>query len=391
MKIVYLLPGGLFNSGGMERVISIKANYLAEVAGYDVSIVTTEQMGLPVFYPLSEKVNLYHLNIGIHANFGRESYIEKCFSRISKIKEYKKRLSKLLNEINPDFTISTLGLDIDFLDTLKDESIKLGELHFPGNFRKLMARKLSDALIPNVVAQVRTRAFKKKCSKLARLIVLTHEEKDSWKNQENISVIPNPIPFFPEEISSVREKQVIAVGRLAFEKGFDSLIEAWKKVFRKHPDWKLRIFGSGNQKESLSKLIRDYALDSVIELKDPVKNIYEQYLNSSMFVLPSRYLEALPMVLIEAMSCGLPLVAFDAPCGPKDVIKEGVNGFLVKTGHIDLLSERIITLIESPDVRKTMGKAAGEMAHDYQVDKIMKNWILLFERIKNENNSFIGN
>ena len=382
MKIVYLLPGGIFNPGGMERITIDKANYLTEKAGYDVSIVTTEQLGQPVYFPVSEKVHLYHLDIGMYVNFGKESYIEKCISRYRKNKEYKRKLNKLLCEIRPDITITTLGgLDIEFINELSDGSVKWGELHFPGNFRQLMARKLSKALIPNIVAGIRTQIFKEKCKKLNRLIVLTEEEKSFWKTPNNIEVIPNALSYYPDETSSSDQKQAIAVGRLVFEKGFDQLIVAWKTVHIKHPDWKLKIFGQGNQKDILVKQIIQNNLESVIEIWEPSKNIFEHYLNSSFFIFPSRFLDALPMVLIEAMSCGLALVAFDAPCGPKDIISDGENGFLVKAGDIEKLSERINQLIESGDLRIKMGKVARNMAKEYLIDNIMEKWISLFEKI----------
>ena len=380
MKIVYLLPGGLYNSGGMERVITIKANYLSEIMNFNVSVVTTEQMGRPVFYPLSEQVHLYHLNIGIHEKFGKESYIEKCVSRVLKTQEYKRALRKLLAEIRPDIIISTLGgLDIGFLNSLQKDSIKIGELHFPGNYRQLMARKLSDAFIPNGIAKIRTWTFKRQCEKLDKLVVLTREEKALWKNRHSIDVIPNPIPFLPSESSSLCSKKAIAVGRLVYEKGFDLLIEAWKAVAGKHPDWELNIYGNGNEKDRLIRLIQENRLEQQIKIHEPVKNIQEQYLGSSMFLLSSRYLEALPMVMLEAMGCGLPLVAFDAPCGPKDIISDGVNGFLVTTGDIQTLTEKINQLIESKELRQKMGKASKQFAADYQVEKIMKLWIDLFE------------
>lgn len=381
LKIVYLIPGGLFSPGGMERITILKANYLAEKTGCDVSIVTTEQMGRPVFFPVSEKVRLCHLDIGIHAGFGKEKYIEKVISRFLKTRKYVRELKKLLNTVRPDITVSLLGLDIEFLNDFKDGSVKIGELHFPANFRQLMARKLSGALIPNWVAAVRTKTFRRACRKLSRLVVLTREEKASWKGANNIEVIPNALSFFPETTADYSEKKAIAAGRLVYEKGFDMLIEAWKAVYEKHPDWELHIYGDGNEKANLCRLIRQTGLDSAVKIHPPEKDIYTLYPEHSMMLFPSRCLEALPMVLIEAMSCGLPVVAFDAPCGPKDVIGDGVNGFLVGTGDIKTLSAKINTLIESEGMRETMGKAAREMSFDYGEEKIMKRWLQLFELV----------
>jgi len=392
MKIVYLLPGGLFNSGGMERVVTIKANYLTDVFNYDVSIVTTEQMGRPVFYPLSDKIHLYHLDLDIGKYFGTENYIQKLFRRFFKIREYKKKISELLKEIQPDITITTLGgLDIDFINNLKDGSIKIGELHFPGNYRKLMTQKMYKSYVPNLVGSMMTSNFKQECKKLTRLVVLTQEEKTYWKESSNIEVIPNPLPFEPQRFSTVKNEKAIAVGRLAYEKGFDLLIKAWEKVSVRHPDWELTIYGSGSEKDALLKLIKGKKLENVVKLHDPVKGIQNVYPEYSMFILPSRYLEALPMVLLEAMACGVPLVAFDAPCGPKDVIKEGQNGFLVKAGDIKTLADKINQLIESPEMRKTMGNTAVEMSADYRIERIMPRWDQLFKELIDEKNRNIGN
>ena len=381
MKIVYLLPGGLYNSGGMERVVSIKANYLVDELGYDVSIVTTEQMGRPVFYPLSDSVRLYHLDIGIYTNFGRERYVQKVFSRFLKIRKYRKALKKLLDKISPDITISTLGIDIDFFDKIHDKSIHLGELHFPSDFRQLMANKMYTSPIPIFVEKIRTKLLKNKCRKLTRLIVLTNEEKLSWKDSANVEIIPNPLSSYPDKISPCTSKRAIAVGRLVYEKGFDQLIKAWKIIHEKHPKWKLSIFGGGDQKDILLEQISQYGLNNVIEIHVPVKDIQSEYLDSSMMLFPSRCLDALPMVLIEAMSCGLPLVAFDAPCGPKDIITDGKNGFLVSSGNIEMFAEKVCSLIESEDLRRTMGNSARQMSFDYQETKIMNRWVELFDKV----------
>jgi glycosyltransferase involved in cell wall biosynthesis len=384
LKIVYLIPGGLYSPGGTDRITTIKANYLSEKMEYEISAVTTEQLGRPVYFPISEKVRLYHLDIGIHANFGKENYLQKCISRFIKTRQYKQKLNALLQEIRPDITISLLGLDIEFLNSFKDGSIKIGELHFPGNFRQLMAHKLSDKFIPNFIAKVRVENMKSACRKLSRLVVLTNEESLAWEHAGNIEVIPNALSYFPETTSTCTPKRAIAVGRLAYEKGFDQLIEAWKQVYEKHADWALDIFGGGDQEENLLRLITENNLESVVKIHPPSKDIYSQYLEHSLMIFPSRYLEALPMVLIEAMSCGIPVVAFDAPCGPKDILTDGHDGFLVKAGDKNALSDKICQLIESDELRKSMGKSAKETSLKYSEDKIMSLWINLFESLTNE-------
>ncbi len=382
IKIVYLLPIGLSHVGGMERVTTIKANYLAEKAGFDVSIITTEQSkDQPNFFPISDKIHIYHLNIGIHANFNKETFYQKIISRFFKIREYKKKLSKLLQNIQPDITISTLGLDIEFLHELKDGSIKLGELHFPSNFRELMTRQLTDKFLPNFINKLRSKSLKKKCKKLNRLIVLTNEERSFWDN-DNVIVIPNPLSYYPTEISPCNSKKAIAVGRLAYEKGYDLLIKAWKIVSGKHPGWELNIYGEGIQKNALLRLIAENNLESIVNIYEPVKDIHSKYIDHSIHILSSRYLEALPTVMVEAMSCGLPLVSFDSPCGPKDIIQDNRNGFLIPTGDIEKLSEQICKLINSKELRKSMGKTSREMSYEYDEKIIMERWIELFNEVK---------
>jgi glycosyltransferase involved in cell wall biosynthesis len=384
MRIVYLY-GGLFNPGGMERVITIKANYLAEIFDYEIFIVTTEQMGRPVFFPLSPKVHLYHLDIHIGKNFKKKQYIRQLIRRFFKIKEFKRKLSHLLYEIRPDITITTLsGFEIEFINRLKDGSIKIGELHLLGTFRRL-TRETTRSFLSHVVGEIMTARFIKECKKLKRLIVLTEEEKSFWNHSRNVVVIPNPLSFVSEKFSTTGNKKAIAVGRLAHEKGFDMLIEAWKSVAEEHPDWELDIFGNNdNYKDVLLRLIAENRLENQVKLHESVKNIQTVYPNYSMLVLPSR-MDAFPMVLLEAMACGIPSIAFDA-YGPKDIIWTGENGFLVKTGDIKALTGQINRLIESPDRRKTMGNTARKMSENYQVEKIMTRWDELFKRLINEKN-----
>lgn len=379
LKIVYIIHNGLFSPGGIERIVTLKANYLADIMGYDVSIVTTEQLGRPVYFPISEKVHLIHLDIGIYVNFDKENYVEKCISRFKKTKEFVRELKNILYQIRPDITVSTLGLDIESIPNFNDGSVKIGELHFPANFRQLKANKYSKHFIPNFVAKIRTENMKKACAKLSKLIVLTQEEKASWKGFDNIEVIPNALSFYPETISTCEVKRAIAVGRLVYEKGFDLLIDAWSDVYEKHPDWELHIFGDGDEKEKLLNLIQEKQLGSVVKIHEPEKDIYKEYVKHSMFIFPSRYLEALPMVLIEAMSCGLPIVAYDSPCGPKDIVADGENGFLIKYGDDKTLINKINTLIESEKLRKSMGEKAHQMSLNYSEEIIMKQWVELFK------------
>ena len=210
-------------------------------------------------------------------------------------------------------------------------------------------------------------------------LVLTEEDKKDWGDSK-IKVINNPLSFDSKEISSCKNKKIISVGRLTKQKGFDILIDVWKKVREKHSDWILEIYGEGNLKKELQSKIDSLNLTDSLLLKGSEKNIQSKYLEGSIYVMSSRY-EGFGMVLIEAMSCGLPLVSFDCPCGPKDIIKDGENGFLIKFGNIEQMIEKINYLIENEDKRIEMGKKSKKLSYNYSEEEIMNQWKELFENL----------
>lgn len=166
----------------------------------------------------------------------------------------------------------------------------------------------------------------------------------------------------------------MAAGRIERIKGFDLLVEAWKEVVTRYPDWTLRIAGGGNPYE-LTQIIKEQKLEESVKLTGPVKEMSAEYLNSSIFVLSSRS-EPFGLVLIEAMSFGVPVVSFDCPNGPREIINDGVDGKLVENGNIKALATAITEMIADKGARKKMGKAAIQKYNDkYTIDKIILMWL----------------
>ena len=219
----------------------------------------------------------------------------------------------------------------------------------------------------------------KNYSLFKKYIVLTEEDKKNW-NLSNIKVIPNSLPFYPEEFSKCENKKIISVGRLDSQKGYDILIDVWNIISKKYPDWVLEIYGDGPEKENLQNKINKLGLEKSFLLKGAVKDIQDKYLESSIYVMSSRY-EGMPMVLLETMACGLPVISFDCPCGPKDIIKNNENGFIVKFGNIEQMAEKIEELIIDEEKRKLFGKNARKNIQRYSQDKIMNQWKELFEEL----------
>ena len=375
-KIVYCTPS-LYIPGGVERVLTTKANYLADVAGYDVYIVLTDGKGKEPYYPLSPKVKIIQLDINFE-ELWHLSFLKKILVYLYKQRIYKKRLTSTLLSLKPNITVSLLRREINFLTSIKDGSKKIGEIHVnKDNYRNFEANDTN--FIKNIFAKWWIKNLEYKLRKLNRFIVLTHEDKEKWTDIKNVEVIPNPLCSIPSQHSLLQDKRVIAVGRYAYQKGFDLLLNAWKHVVDKHSDWNLTIYGSGERTPYIN-LAKDLGIESNCCLKASVSNIISKYQESSMLVFSSRF-EGFGMVLLEAMSCGVPCVSFACPCGPKDIVTDGVNGYLVEPGNVEALAERICYLIEHEELRREMGKAARKRAEDFREEKIMQQWVDLFENI----------
>lgn len=378
MRIAYCIPT-LYISGGMERVLTLKANYLATLPDYEVAIIITDGKGKKPYFSLDSSIIVHQLDI----NF-EEMYRYPFWRRFGLYRKkqhlYKQRLNDFLLKFKPDITVSMLRREINFLNDLTDGSVKVGELHIcKSNYRKIPANYLP-RWIGEWVEHYWIKELIMELRKLSAFVVLTEEDKKAWNELENVCVIPNPAPFLPLVKSTCETKQVIAVGRYFEEKGFDLLILAWEKVVRKHCDWVLKIYGDGWMRLQLQNMIEERRLTNNCVLEYPVMNIEEKMLESSILVCSSRF-EGWGMSIVEAMACGLPIVSFACPCGPRNIITDSVDGFLVEEENIDELAERISNLIEQVNLRKQMGNLAANSALHYHIDNVGRQWTDLFEKL----------
>lgn len=375
-KIVYCTPS-LYIPGGVERVLTTKANYFAEVLGYDIYIILTDGKDKTPYYTLSPQIHLINLDINFE-ELWHLSFIQKTVAYLSKQRIYQKRLKKTLLDIKPDITVSLLRREINFITSIKDGSKKLGELHVnKDNYRNFENDNTNWA--KELFAKWWMNNLTKKLNKLDSFVVLTQEDKEKWTNIDNLIVIPNPLSYFPDKQSTLTEKQVIAVGRYVYQKGFDLLLEVWSLVVQQHPDWKLKIYGGGNR-ESYIKQAQELGIEKHCMLEPATSDITGKYCESSIFVLSSRF-EGFGLVLVEAMSCGLPCVSFACPCGPKDIISENKDGFLVENGNIKVMASRLCQLIENEKLRKQMGEQALFKSRKFNINEIGKKWQTTFDEI----------
>lgn len=365
-------------AGGVERVLTLKASYFAEQLGYDVTIVLTDGKAKPVFYPLSDKVKVVNLDINYEELWGC-SFFKKIFRYLRKQPVYKRKLTDELMRIRPDFTISLLRREINFISQIKDGSKKIGELHINrAHFRTEEGKNPS--LIKILFAKVWMKALVPKLRKLDRLVVLTDNDKNAWQELSNVVAIPNPLSFEPQVKSSLKEKRVIVIGRYCHEKGYDDLLETWKEVQEMNPDWRLDAFGDGDR-TSYEHMIDELHIDRRrCALHGRTADVQGEYAKSSIAVCSSNY-EGFGMVLVEAMACGVPVVSFDCPWGPRNIITDQVDGILVENGNTHELAVSLNSLMQQPDLLHQMGENALQNVCRFKIEEIAKKWTKLFDSL----------
>lgn len=362
MKIVYCISS-LNNPGGMERVLTTKVNYLAEHLGYEVHIVTMYSKRDP-FFTLSPQIQCHNMNVTTE-------------------KKHREKLEQLLFQIHPQITVSMYGPEYSFLYKMKDGSKKVVEFHFSKYYLSHLVNGipyLRFRTLHRIKAWLLQKREEKYAPQYDKVVLLTHQDMELWGARPNMCYIHNPLSFRSDQVSTLENKQIIAMGRYIAQKGFDILIDAFSLIAGSFPEWKLNIYGEGQDQILLEQKIKEYQLEKQVRLYPPTKQVKEKFLESSIFVFPSRY-EGFGLVLTEAMECGLPCIAFDCECGPREIIESHKTGFLVEKGNKTEFANRMKELMENPDSRKRMGIAGKERAYKFYTEQIMQQWNQLFSEL----------
>jgi glycosyltransferase involved in cell wall biosynthesis len=360
MRLLYIVPN-INNEGGVARVLLVKTNYWIEKSGYEVHILTQNEGFSPLFYSFNSNI-IYH-DLLLKGNF------------LQFFNSFAKGLKSKIKDIQPDIIIvGDNGLKaylIPFI--LKTNTPIIFECHG--------SKYLEENQPSKYFFSTKIKAFFKGffANSFTKFVALSQASLQEW-NVKNGAVIPNPLWFELTNFSDLNAKKVIAVGRHSYEKGLDRMLQIWHKVIQKHPDWSLEIYGKSNQNQELQKLSKTLNVDTNVVFFDPVKNINDKYREASILLMTSRT-EGFGMVLIEAMAMGLPCVAYDCPCGPRAIIQNNENGFLIENGNIDSFVQKMELLIEDENLRIKMGKKAQESIEIYDLECIMQKWKSLFESL----------
>lgn len=365
MKLLYITTK-ISGAGGVQRVVLAKAAYLAEKLGYTVTIVTTNpDNNGQVVYDVSPSLTL-------------DAIEPVKTNTLHYLQSYKKLLNKKIELHNPDIIIMCDNGFKSFLlpFIIKQKKVLIYERHTPkviqqndesSNFLKYAVNRFTSVFITFCA------------SRFDKFVVLTADGAKEWKINNSL-VIPNPLWFSTTVVSTLGYKKVIAVGRHCFEKGYDRMFTIWKSVQAKYPDWTLTIYGDDDENYSLKQMALDSGITSGIEFKPSVKDIVPVYQDASIYIMTSRY-EGFGMVLLEAMGCGLPCVAFDCPVGPKDIINDGQDGYLISDGDTNAFVAVFSKLMHDKALRTQMGDKAKARSADFEMEPIMQTWDKLFKSL----------
>lgn len=358
MKIAYCIDS-LKPSGGTERVLTTKVNWLCLQPEIEVYILTLQESETP-FFPLNEKVNRITLSTA----------------------NYQKDLEQTLYEIRPDVTIAVAGKACTLLPQMNDGSKKILEFHYTKNF------------LVNFVSTLHHIRFRKlhlmkmkwmqwRLAQLAKrydlFVGLTARDVTLWGNPKNMTYVYNPLSFRSKQKATCTNHKIIAVGSFTPVKGMDQLIKAFALIAPQYPDWSVDIYGSGQEKGYLEDLIAKYNLRNQVFLFAPVAHINEKLVEASIYAFPSRS-DGFGLVITEAMECGLPAVAMDCPCGPREIITPD-TGFVVPDRDITAFAQALSKLMKDTKLRNNMGNAAQKKVSRFYVENIMPQWMRLFQTI----------
>jgi glycosyltransferase involved in cell wall biosynthesis len=370
-KLLYI-TNAIDGSGGLERVLSVKTKVLTEDFGYEIHIITLSKSDLvenqsskkDSFFPFSDKIVQHKIDVSGNPL----QYISKYISGIKKV------VAKVKPEI---ILVCDDGLKAFFLPKILGKKIPI---IYERHVSKLIEISENQSFTKGIFTKAKFFLMDISAKDFTQFIVLTEGNKNEWKSK-NVKVIPNPLPFFPSEISALQNKRVIAVGKQSYQKGFDRLLNAWALLGPEFQDWQLHIYGKLDKSLGLEKQAQNLKIEDQVFFHPPEKKIEEKYAESSIFVLSSRY-EGFGMVLIEAMSFGIPCVSFDCNYGPSDIIRNNEDGFLVENGNEKELAEKLQLLMKNETLRLQMGKKARENAKRFLPNNVVKQWDELFKQLK---------
>lgn len=356
MKILFLMDQ-MYLHGGAERIVSQKMNYLLNHYKYEIYLITTEQKSKKPVYEIDSKVNWIDLNINYHREI---SYFNP--KNLLKTILHFWRLKNHIQRIKPNLIISiSFSPEQYFLPFIHKKIPKIKEFH-SSRFNYKAGSWLKEKLDTTF-------------EKYQALVVLNETEKSYYTNK-NIVVIPN-FTEFNSNINQLpkKEKTVIAAGRIAAVKQFSELIRIWKIASANFPNWKLKIFGDGEENDirDLKATIESLDLCDNAFILPSTLNIQKEMQKASIYAMSSAT-ECFPMVLLEAQASALPIISYDCPNGPRHIISNNIDGFLIEPNNKEVFAAQLVKMMLDENSRITFGKSATNNVLKYSKEIVMQQW-----------------
>ena len=353
---IFIYIDSMSPAGGIERVVSKHIAFFTKK--HDVTLMTKDTKDS--FYDLPQNIEISSLKIDSSMNMN--SKVQRILQTIKQLVKTRKKLKVYKN-----------NYDLFYVTHIRN----LLELYLAGvDMKKVIVTEHGSYYGYNNVYKKLKQWLYPKCK---YVVSPTSMDYEIYKSQNcNAFYIPNPLSFFDERFSDLEQKTVINIGRLTSDKRQDLLLNIWKKITVNHQDWKLKLVGKGELKEQLIQIIKEYNLQKSVEIIDPIKNVEDLFLNSSIFAFTSKY-EGFGMVLAEAMSYGVPCICFDIPSGPRDIIENHIDGFLIEDNNIENYTSKLELMMTDDKKRKEMGKNAKQNIQRFLDTKIETQWNNLLE------------
>lgn len=364
--------------GGIEQSVVSLANLLSDT--YKVKIISVYKLYDKPAFKINSKVEVEYLiknhkpNREEWKNSVRKlkpvKFVKESYEAIVTLFLRKKKMIEAIKKLDSDIVISTRDIFNVWLGEYgKKSMLKVAweHNHHHGNV------KYAEKIV-------------KSCQHIDYLVLVSDSLRSFYKKELKTSkckcaYIPNILDSVPDKLSDLKEKRIVSVGRFSREKGYVDLIEVFRLVHEKRPDWRLDIIGDGAQKNLICDKIYTYNLVDYATVHGFQKRDYiDEILNKSSIYVMTSFTESFGLVLIEAMSHGIPCVAFDSAEGANDLIKNGENGYLISERDKEKMADTIIKLIDDESLRNKLGKNGREVSLRYTKEVVKKDWIKLLKR-----------
>ena len=367
---------------GVERLMSDKMNYMAE-QGHDITLVTYEQGAHPTVFPLHPSIKHFDLDTRFFT-LQKYSLPQRLWKMRQLQKLFGKRLQRVVDEQQPDIihaTTYSLGLVKQILGLRTTAKLTMeSQVSYESELKETIYKGRG---ILETLARYYDRRVLSRLHRFDAFFTLTKGDTEKWQQHyPHITLIPNPLTYYPETVKSHEKElhRIICAGRLVYQKGFDLFIQAFAGIAAQCPNWHVDLFGSGEDEQMLKELLRKNDLEQQIIMHPATDRIYDEFQDSDFFVFPSRF-EGWGLVIVEAMSCGIPVVSFRCDYGPEDIITDGKDGLLVTNGDTRELGEKILWMVNHPEERRQMGTEARITARKYRKEIISQQWIDVFKSL----------